>query len=170
MKTLVRTLVLAVALVLGFACVAQAEASAERIPISIVTEPTGGTVHLDHQRIGPAPVLDWAVQPGKHTVTITRTGRPDVTREIHVTKVTGQRFVIMTNMCAKCAAKVTEMAAACKACKKMGKMCPECTAACKAMCAKCAECQKLCGMSGGCGDCKSAKSDCGKCKDAAATH
>ena len=164
MKHIVRTLLVAVALVVGFTMAARADNSAGRLPISIYTEPAGGIIHIDNQRIGPAPVTDWVVTPGKHKVSVYRQGMPMVVREITVTKATGQRFTINTTMCAKCSAKCTAACAKCADCKKMGKMCPKCTEACKQMCAKCPECQKMCGVKA-CPDCKDGKK-CAKCSAA----
>lgn len=161
MKHLARNLILAVALTLGFALAAQAQGAAGRYPISIITEPCSGIVHIDGQRIGPAPVTDWVVTEGKHKVTIYRPGKPTATREINVTKATGQRFVINLAMCDKCAAKCAAACAKCADCKKMGKVCPKCSEACKQMCAKCPECQKMCGK-GTCAECKGDKK-CDEC-------
>ncbi|NDD30136.1 MAG: PEGA domain-containing protein [Proteobacteria bacterium] len=165
MKRLIHVAMLAIALVAGFSLTAWADAPT-RIPISIYTEPAGGVVHIDNQKIGNAPVTDWVVAPGTHKVAISRQGKVVCTREIKVSKA--ERFTINAPMSVACAAMCKKCMAAmakCAACKKAGKTC----AMCAEMCAKCADCKQMSAKpaakagSDCCGDCKRLGKTCPKC-------
>jgi hypothetical protein len=93
MKRLGYSLLLAAGLVAA-PLFAHAQGAPTRTPISIYTQPAGGEVWVDNQRVGTAPVTDWVVLPGNHKISVRHLGYQRSSENVTVKPGVGQRFTI----------------------------------------------------------------------------
>jgi hypothetical protein len=80
----VQTLLIVLGAVVALSCAAWAQVS--RVAISIHTSPGGGIVYLDNQRLGPAPITDWATSTGVHKITVRVNGQVAASRDMNIRK------------------------------------------------------------------------------------
>jgi hypothetical protein len=83
-----RKLACAAALAAAVVCLRAPAAGAEPTDVGVVkvsTEPAGAMVYVDGAVFGPTPVL-FELEPGKHTLIVTRDGYAPITHEVVVRK------------------------------------------------------------------------------------